>query len=122
MILETQAQLNRTKTQLEAWRVAETAKAEAQANQVKVKADLAEEETIIQGSWQEEMICEAAATKHDASAEKDASRCLQAKRQHDLDMRQKDILKKLAGTGNFNLIGTHGDRLLESMMCGSLKS
>jgi len=122
MVLTSQTQLNRTKTQLETWRVTELAKAEAEANRVRVQAELAEEQAIIQGNWQEEkMLCEAQATKYEAAAEAEASRCLVAKRRHQLDLREKAILTKLAEQGNFNLVGSSGDKMVAAMMKGSFK-
>jgi len=121
MLLETQTQLNRTKMQLETWRISEMAKAESQARTTRLKAELQAEEAIIEGGWQEEkMVCEAAATKHEASAEAEASECLAAKRQHELDFFEKSILMKLAEHGDFNLVGSSGDRLISAMMSGSL--
>jgi len=120
-ILQVTTQLNRTKTELETWRVKAVSEAEANASALKVKADLDEEAAIIQGSWQEEqMICDAEATKHEASAEKVASRCLVARRQHEMDLREKSILEKLAVSGNFNLTGVPGDRIVSAMLTGSL--
>jgi len=122
MLLETNTQLNRTKTQLQTWRIAELAKAEINSSTMRVKAELGAEEAIIQGNWQEEqMVCEAAATKHEASAEQEASLCLAAKRQHELDLHEKTILMKLAEHGDFNLVGSAGDKLLNAMMTGSLQ-
>jgi len=118
--LETRAQLNRTKKQLETWRIAELSRANANATKVKVGAERESEEALIEGSWQEEqMICEAEATKHEAAAEADASSCLIEKRKHELDMREKDILMRLSAAGNFNLIGTTGDSLVNALMTGS---
>jgi len=122
MLLETQTQLSRTKTQLETWRIAELAKAESDGSAMRVKAELEAEEAVIQAGWQEEkMICEAEATKHEASAEGEASKCLAAKRKHELELREKAILMKLAGQGNFNLIGTAGDKMISAMMTGSFQ-
>lgn len=121
--LETKTQLDRTKTQLETYRVRETAKSEASANLVKMKADLAEEEASIAASWQQEqMICDAKATTFEAAAEEEASECLKEKRRHELEIREKAILTKLAEQGNFNLVGSTGDKLIEAMMTGSFKN
>jgi len=121
MALEAKTQLNRTKTQLETYRVMEIAKAEADAAAEKIKAELEAEQESIKAGWQEEkMKCEAQATKHEASAEKEASRCLVAKRKHDLDLREKAILANLAETGDFNLVGSSGDQLISAMMSGKL--
>lgn len=121
MILNATAQLNRTKTELEAWRIGELAKAEMEGLVIKTKGELAAEAKLIEANWEEEqMICEAEATKHEASAEKEASRSLIAKRKHELEMREKGILSKLAEVGRFNLVGASADRLIEAMLSGSL--
>jgi hypothetical protein len=44
---------------------------------------------------------------------------LAAKREHDLLMREKSILCQLADKGNFNLIGTSGDKLVNAMLQGT---
>lgn len=122
MTLETQTKLNRTKMQFETWQISEMAKAESQGATMRIKAELEAEEAVIRASWEEEkMVCEAAATKHEAGAEQEASKCLAAKRQHELDLREKGILMKLAENGDFNLIGSAGDKLIEAMMSGSLQ-
>jgi len=118
---EVMASLNRTKTESETHRVEQIAKAEADSTGLRLKADLDYEKVLIEASWQEEaMICDAAATKHEASAEKEMSRSYVAKRKHDMDLREKVILQNLAGTGNFNLVGTSGDKVINSMMTGKL--
>jgi len=120
MQLTEATQLNRTKTQLETWRVTELSKAEADGNKVRVQAELAEEQAIIQANWQEEkMLCEAQATKYEAAAEAEASKCLAAKRKHELDLREKAILTKLGEQGCFNLVGSSGDKMVTAMMTGS---
>jgi regulator of protease activity HflC (stomatin/prohibitin superfamily) len=122
MILKAKTQLNRTNKELETWRVTELARANAEDNKVRVQAELEEEKAIIEASWQEEkMVCEAQATKYDAAAEAEASRCMAAKRRHELDLREKVILTKLAEQGNFNLVGSSGDKMVAAMMTGSFK-
>jgi len=120
--LKSEAELRRTKTKLETYRIQELAKAESAANALRIKADQEEEQAVIEATWkQEEMICEAGATKHDASAEKEASKCLAAKRKHELELREKSIMAGLAERGNFNLIGTSGDKIINAVMTGSLQ-
>jgi len=120
--MKAEAELKRTKTKLETYRIQELAKAESTANAMRVKADQEEEQAVIEATWkQEEMICEAGATKHDASAEKEASKCLAAKRKHELELREKSIMAGLAERGNFNLIGTSGDKIINAVMTGSLQ-
>lgn len=118
---ELESKLHRTKTSLETYRIGEIAKAEATSVAERITADVKEEEMIIEGTWKmQKMICEAEATKHDASAEKEASRTLVAKRTHEMDLREKRILGELGESGKFNLIGTTGDQMLFALMTGSL--
>jgi len=119
--LEVLATLNRTKTECDTDRVEQLAKAEADATAIKLKADLDHEKVVIEASWQEEAdLCEAAATKYEAGAEKEMSRSYVAKRKHDMDLREKAILENLAKSGNFKLIGTSGDKVINAMMTGKL--
>jgi len=121
MMLETQTQLNRTKVTLETVRVQEDAKAQEYVSKIRYQAELDEEVRTIQAGWNEEkMLCEAAALTYEAGAEKDAARCLAKKRVHELNLREKTILGGLAGNGNFNLVGTSGDRLVNAVMTGRL--
>jgi regulator of protease activity HflC (stomatin/prohibitin superfamily) len=123
MMLEVQTQLDRTKTQLETYRVQEIAKAEGEAGATKIKAELQAEQEVIKAGWMEEkMKSEAEATKFEASAEKEASRCLVAKRKHDMDLREKAILAGFAKNGDFNLVGTAGDKLISAMMTGKMST
>merc|ERR1712157_334766 len=95
--LEVLATLNRTKTECDTNRMEQLAQAEADATAIKLKADLDHEKVVIEASWQEEAdLCEAAATKHEAGAEKEMSRSYVAKRKHDMDLREKAILENLA--------------------------
>jgi len=123
MKLETQTQLTRTKVTLETVQVQENAKAKEYDCQTRHHADLDAEVREIAANWQEQkMICEAEATKHEAAAEKEASRGLVQKRKHELDLREKEILGTLAETGNFNLVGNSGDKLVGAMMTGKLNN
>merc|ERR1719253_1684161 len=54
MMLEVQTQLDRTKTQLETYRVQEIAKAEGDTSAMKIKAELQAEQEVIKGGWMEE--------------------------------------------------------------------
>merc|ERR1719223_2134549 len=120
---EIDAQLNRTKTSLETFRTKELATTAAAAATKKIKADEDYEVKVIEAQWQEEKaICEAQAQKYEASAEKEASKCMVASREHEKQLREKDILCKLAQNGKFNLVGTPGDKLVSAMMTGSLKN
>lgn len=123
MKLEAQTQLNRTKVTLETLQVQEHAKAKEYDCKVRHDAEVDCEVREIAAGWNEKkMICEAGATKHEAAAEKEASRGLVAKRKHELDLREKEILATLAETGNFNLVGSSGDRLIGAMMTGKLST
>lgn len=119
-LLKATAKLNRTKASLEAYRISEIARAEQAAEQKRVDAEIECEQKTFAGAVEEEkMICEAEATKHDAVAEEEGSRCLIAKREHELKMKERNIIGKLAEIGNFNLIGTQADKLISAVMTGS---
>jgi len=118
--LKTKTDLERTKMRLETWRVKELAEAESKAQAKKIAADMEEEHAVIQAGWQEEkMLQDAEVTKTEAEMEKEAMQNLAKKRQFDLMMREKGILKQLASKGSFNLIGTPGDKLIQAMLSGS---
>ena len=100
----------RTQISLEKFRLDEISLAEAESAAAMIQADTIEEHMYISAKLQEqEMVCDAMATKHEASAEKEASRSLQAKRKHELELKEKAILEQLGKQGNFNLVGTTGD-------------
>merc|ERR1719478_769705 len=111
--------LDRSKMRLETYRVRQLADAETKANSSKIKADLEAEHAIIQASWQEEkMVMDAEVIKCEAGMEAEAIKTLAAKREHDLLLREKEILKQLSSNGSFNLIGTNGDRIVGAMLKG----
>jgi len=120
-LMEANIKLNNTQATLERQRIIAVVKAEEDSNQKRVQGALAGEKKLMQGqTQQEQMECEAESIKAEASAEEEASRCLIEARKHQLDLREKAILQKLAAQGNFNLIGTPADRLIDAMMSGSL--
>lgn len=120
-MLTTQTDLDRTKQRLETWRVKELNDKETSAYAKRTQADLDCEKEVIKASWMEEqMIAQATITKCEAGVEKDAIASLAAKREHDLLLREKIILEKLADKGSFNLIGTSGDAMVGAVLRGSL--
>lgn len=120
--MATQTQLNRTKVTLNTLEVQQTSKAKEYDLSTRKAAELDSEVRELGSLWKEHrMRSEAYATKHDSTAEKEASKGLIAARKHELDLREKEILAKLAETGNFNLVGTSGDRLVAAMMTGKLE-
>jgi len=121
-IMQTQAALNRKKTELETYRIKELATANAAHVTAQIEADEMQEVMIANAeAAEQQMKCDSQATKHEAQAEKIATKCLVAKRRHELELREKSILAMLAETGHFNLVGTSGDRIINSMLTGSLK-
>merc|ERR1712136_616532 len=60
--------------------------------------------------------------KMDADAEREASRHLTHKRKHEIEMREKEILTKLAQKANYNMIGESGDKIVGAMLTGHLNS
>jgi len=120
-LLTTQTDLDRTKQRLETWRVSTVNEKETSTDAKRVQADLDCEKEIIRATWrEEEMIAAATITKCEAGVEADAIASLAAKREHDLLLREKTILEKLATKGSFNLIGSSGDHLISAMLKGSL--
>lgn len=118
--LKCQTDLDRTKQEFTTWRITEIAKAESNSNSARIKADLMEEQAIIEASWKEEkMLNDAEVIKCEAAMEKEAIRNMAAKREHDLLIREKGILGQFATKGSFNLIGTPGDKLISAMLKGT---
>lgn len=118
--LTAQTDLDRSKMRLETWRVTQMANALSKANSQKIAADLEEEAAVIQATWQEDkMMNDAEVTRCEADVEAEAIRTLAGKRAHDMNLREKEIIKQLASSGSFNLIGTSGDKLVSAMLNGT---
>jgi len=117
---ETIALLVRTKIDAEKFRVEMISKAEAESEARRVQADIDFENTTLNAEAEKAKLeGEAKAISMDADAEAAASKHLVQKRKFELDIREKDILTKLAQRGNFNLIGAPGDKMIDSVMSGS---
>jgi len=117
---ETKAKLMRTQIETEKYRVEMISKAEAEAEARRVQADVDFEHTTLNADAERQKLeGEAKAITMDADAEAAASKHLVQKRKFELDLREKDILSKLAQKGNFNLIGAPGDKMIDSVMSGS---
>jgi len=120
---EATALLQRTSSEVERYRVETISKAEAEAEAIRVQADIAyENSTLNAEAEKQKWIGEAKAIKMDAAAEAAASVHLVQKRKFDLDIREKEILNVLAEKGNFNLIGEPGDKMLDSLMTGNFSA
>eukprot|EP00929_Paragymnodinium_shiwhaense_P015689 TRINITY_DN123792_c0_g1_i1.p1 TRINITY_DN123792_c0_g1~~TRINITY_DN123792_c0_g1_i1.p1 ORF type:complete len:418 (-),score=144.01 TRINITY_DN123792_c0_g1_i1:137-1390(-) len=120
MIIESNSQLNRTKTQLETERVKKIALADSEGQETRLHGELLSEKKIMDGHIKEEtMICDAEALKHEAAADKLATKSMAKKRQHELELREKEILSKLAASGQFNLVGSSADTIIQATMQGS---
>jgi len=120
---EADALLSRTRTDLERYRVETISKAEAEAEARRVQADIEFESTCMNAEAdKQKLIGEAKAVEMDSGAEAAAARHLEKKRKHELDMREREILTKLASKANFNLIGEPGDKLVEAVMDGHLST
>jgi len=99
--------------------ILEIAEAATAAAEVRIQADMEEEQAVIQAIAAEDgMKQEAVIIKTEAKIEGQAYTLLAKRRKHDLDLREKAILQDLATKGNFNLIGTSGDKMIEAMMKG----
>lgn len=95
--------------------------AEAKAESVRVTADNDFYKRQAEADAErEKMIGEAESIRLDAEAEKTASQHLTHKRRHLIDMREKDVIMKLAEKSKFNLIGGAGDTLVDAVMTGKL--
>jgi len=120
---EANALLQRTSTEVQKHRVETISKAEAEAEAKRVQADIAFENTTLNAEAEKnKLVNDAEAIKLDAGAEKEASKHLIEKRKFELDLREKEILNKLAAKGNFNLIGEPGDKMVQAMMTGEFSS
>merc|ERR1712083_230588 len=83
MKIEVRTQLQRTKTQLETYRIKEMANAESECNVLKTSAELEKLEAVIEADWKEDsMKSDAQAIKNEASAQQSAGTLLSARRQH----------------------------------------
>jgi regulator of protease activity HflC (stomatin/prohibitin superfamily) len=118
-IAEIKAQFERTETDLQRYRVEQISKAEADAEARRVQADIAYEKVTVDAEAEKNRyIGDAKAIRLEAEAEKETSKHLVQKRKFELDMREKQILNKLAAKGNFNLIGDHGDKMVDAVITG----
>jgi len=120
---EAKALKARTEIEVQRFRVETISKAEADAEAKRVQADITYENTTLNAEAEKKKLeNDAQAIKLDADAEREASRHLVKKRMFDLDIREKDILNKLASKGNFNLIGEPGDKMVDAVMTGQWSS
>lgn len=109
-----------TKTKLETWKLKELAEAHAKALELKAKADHEEEVAQIEALAKlEKMNSEAEIITCDAAVEAETWEHKKAMREHELLLKEKGILSNFAEKGAFNLIGTPGDRLVNSVLAGS---
>merc|ERR1712007_121552 len=100
--MEALAALERKKVDMEKYRIQKISEAEAEAERKRVAANIYyETETV--------------------NAEAEASKHLQHKRRHELEMREKDVLMRLALKGKFNLIGEPGDKIVNAVMTGNIE-
>jgi len=116
---ETTALLSRTEIDAKRFRVETISKAEADAEAMRVQADIDYENITLNAEAERQKYeGDAKAIALDAEAESATSKFLLEKRKFELDIREKEILNKLASKGNFNLIGDPGDKLIDSVMTG----
>lgn len=120
--LEVNAKKVRIKNESETQRVTAIAKADADAIAMRIHAETAAVVEKIKAECQEaDMVADANVVKFEATAEKEASHYLVAQRKHELETREKGVLKQMAQTGTFNLVGDSGDKILQAMMSGAMK-
>lgn len=121
--MECTALLERTKVTVEQHRLETISRAEADAEARRVQADIDHEKALMSAKAEKERLeGEGEAIKLDAQAEAESSQHLTHKRRHELNMREKDVLMKLASKTHYNLIGNPGDRLVDAMMTGHLET
>jgi len=119
--IEIKAGFARCKVDMERSRVETLSKAEADAEAKRVQADIAFEKAQMNAiAEKDRLLGDGEAIKLDAAAEATATQHLHHKRKHELEMREKDILMKLAQKCNYNLVGEPGDRLVGALMSGHL--
>lgn len=122
-LMEARALLDRTRTEMEKTKVEMLSKAKVDAEATKVQADIGYETTLLHAEAERQRLSgEAKAIKMDADAEREASRHLTHKRKHEIEMREKEILTKLAQKANYNMIGESGDKIVGAMLTGHLNS
>jgi len=121
-MMEAKASLDRGRINMERERVESISRAEADAEARRVQADI-KYKTVQMTSEAEKRKyeAEAAATRLDAEAEAKAATNLVHKRRHELEIREKEVLRKLAQKANYNLIGEQGDKLVNAMMTGHVE-
>jgi len=120
--MEAVAALERKKVDMEKYRIQKISEAEAEAERKRVAANIYyETETVNAEGDKQKMLGDAQAIAMDAGAEAEASKHLQHKRRHELEMREKDVLMKLALKGKFNLIGEPGDKIVNAVMTGNIE-
>mmetsp|Transcript_51279 Transcript_51279/g.166271 ORF Transcript_51279/g.166271 Transcript_51279/m.166271 type:complete len:423 (-) Transcript_51279:77-1345(-) len=120
--METTAQLQRIRNDMERLRVETISRAEAEAEARRVQADIMYESSQMNAEAERRgLMGEAEAMKLDAEAEAKATQHLMHKRKHDLNMREKEVLMLLAQKLNYNLVGESGDRLVGAIMTGHLE-
>lgn len=121
-LMETKAALERAKVDVERKRVETLSQAEADAEATRVKADIGFEKALMDADAEKARFSgDAEAVRLDAQAEAKASQHLTHKRRHELEMREKAVLMKLAQKANYNLVGEPGDRLVNAVMTGHLE-
>jgi regulator of protease activity HflC (stomatin/prohibitin superfamily) len=122
-LMEARALLERTKTEMEKTKVEMISKAQVEAEATKVQADIGYETILLNAEAERQKLSgEAKAIKMDADAEREASRHLTHKRKHEIEMREKEILTKLAQKANYNMIGESGDKIVGAMLTGHLST
>lgn len=113
------AALERKKTDLEGMKVTQISAARAKLSQIKSQADVEFNQIATQAkSRLAETKYAAEALDSDAGAERDAAAHLTASRTVELQMQQMEVLQKIAGDAQFNLIGEAGDRIINSILLG----
>merc|ERR1719171_629672 len=117
--MEAKAALERKKVEMEKLRVTLVSDEEGILSSTKVTADLGYDMELVQAEADKiKYNSDAEALKLEGNAEAEAIRQLADKRKFELQIREREILGKMASAGNFNLIGESGDLIIGGIING----
>merc|ERR1719331_20435 len=117
--MEAKAALERKKVEMEKLRVTLVSDEEGILSSTKVTADLGFDMELVQAEADKiKYNSDAEALKLEGNAEAEAIRQLADKRKFELQIREREILGKMASAGNFNLIGESGDLIIGGIING----
>jgi regulator of protease activity HflC (stomatin/prohibitin superfamily) len=117
--MEAKAALERKKVEMDKVRVTLVSDQEGILSSTKVTADLGYDMELVQAEADKfKFVSDAEALKLEGNAEAEALRQLADKRKFELQIKEREILGKMATAGNFNLIGESGDLIIGGIING----